>query len=51
MTYFRTCGHYHRLQEFNGRVRNGNAWDPLYMITRMHLTGGKADQAIYCIGN
>ena len=24
-TYFRTCGHYHRSRELNGRVRNGNA--------------------------
>lgn len=24
MTYFRTCGYYHRPWQLNGRVRNGN---------------------------
>ena len=26
-TYFRTCGHYHRPRELDGRVRKGNAYD------------------------
>ena len=33
MTYFRTCGHYHRPRELNGRVRNGNECDLTRMVT------------------
>ena len=33
MTYFRAGGHYHRPQELNDRVRNGNAWCLLGKVT------------------
>ena len=33
MTYFRAGGHYHRPQELNDRVRNGNECDPLSKVT------------------
>jgi hypothetical protein len=33
MTYFRAGGHYHRPQELNDRVRNGNEWDLLGKVT------------------
>ena len=33
MTYFRTCGHYHRPCELNDRVRNGNACDLAGLVT------------------
>ena len=33
MTYFRTCGHYHRPRELNGRVRNGNECDLTRKVT------------------
>lgn len=33
ITYFRTGGHYHRPQQLNGRVRNGNACGLLGIVT------------------
>ena len=33
ITYFRTCGHYHRPCELNDRVRNGNECDLAGKVT------------------
>ena len=33
ITYFRTCGHYHRPEELNDRVRNGNECDLAGLVT------------------
>ena len=33
ITYFHACRHYHRLQELNGRVRNGNVCFLMHMVT------------------
>ena len=33
ITYFHAFRHYHRLQELNGRVRNGNVCFLLHMVT------------------
>ena len=40
MTYFRTGGHYHRLQKLNCRVRNGNECFLQDVFTGNWLRGG-----------
>ena len=39
ITYFRAGEHYHRLQELNGRVRNGNVCFLLDMVTGNDSSG------------
>ena len=50
MTYFRTFRHYHRHQELNGRVRDGNACDLLDMVTGNRTARGQACGTRYTIG-
>ena len=50
MTYFRTFRHYHRHQELNGRVRDGNACDLLAMVTGNRVACGQAYDTRYTIG-
>ncbi len=40
ITYFHAGRHYHRLQELNGSVRNGNVCFLLHMVTGLILSTG-----------
>jgi hypothetical protein len=49
ITYFRTCGHYHRPEELNDRVRNGNECDlPGKVTGNEHVCPVKAAHAVVC---
>ena len=45
MTYFHACQHYHRPQELNGRVRNGNVCFLMRMVTGLYSVPGVASLA------
>ena len=50
MTYFRAVGHYHRLYELNGRVRNGNVWNLIDIVTGKLQTRQRKPAALGLFG-